>query len=269
MPRYEEIAHDLRVRIHDGQYPIGENLPTYAELTQTYEVGRGVITKALEVLEREGLVVIAKRRGIRVLNWRIERRRIERGQRVMRDPNRGYIFPSASRPDEPWQTHGTPHRSYEPTPARIAEHLGLEPGIAALRRRRVTSPAGEPAFQLVDTWLAPEAVRDAPQISEADTGPGGYLDRLEEAGHGPLQWVEHTRARTPSREEAGLLDISDESCVLELLLLGISPTIGRPVEVTIRVIPADRVELVTPLHRDDTARWPVRPITAPESRTLT
>lgn len=265
MARYEQIADDLRTRIHNGEYSIGDNLPTYGGLTETYEVGRGVITEALKVLEREGLVVVAKRRGIRVLDWRIKRRRIERGQQIMRDPHRGYVFPSASGPDEPWQTHGTPRRSYERVPARVAEYLGLEPGFAALRRRRITSPVGEPVFQLVDTWLSPEAVRDAPQVGETNTGPGGYLDRLEEAGHGPLEWVEHTRARTPSHEEATLLDISEESCVLELLLVGTSPMLGRPVEVTVRVIPADRIELVTPLRRDDSAQWPVRPTTASES----
>lgn len=259
MSRYEQVADDLRARIHSGEYAIGANLPTYEELTATHGVGRGVISSALRLMEREGLVRVAKRAGIRVLDWRIERRRIRRGQTVMRDLQRGYVFPSASRPDEPWQTHGTPRRSYEPAPPRVAALLGIEPGIAVLRRRRVTSPTGEPAFQLVDTWLSAEAVRDAPRIAQPNTGPGGYLDRLEEAGYGPLSWTEHTRARVPDREEAALLDISEESCVLELLLVGTSPSADRPVEVTIRVVPADRVELVTQLRRDESAQWPVQP----------
>jgi GntR family transcriptional regulator len=266
MSRYEQVSDDLRARIHTGEYAIGANLPTYEELTTIYGVGRGVISSALQVLEREGLVRIVKRAGIRVLGWSVERRRIGRGQTVMRDPHRGYIFPSASRADEPWQTHGTPRRSYEPAPARVATFLGVEPGIAVLRRRRVTSPAGEPAFQLVDTWLSAEAVRDAPRTAQPDTGPGGYIDRLEEAGHGPIQWTEHTRARAPSREEAALLDISEESSVLELLLVGTSPALGRPVEVTIRIIPADRVELVTQLQRDESAQWPVQPTTPAPGR---
>lgn len=259
MSRYEHVADDLRTSIHTGEYAIGANLPTYKELTGTYSVGRGVISSALQVLEREGLIRIVKRAGIRVLDWKIERRRIERGQTVMRDPQRGYIFPAAASVDEPWIYHGTPRRSYEPAPARVAEFLDVEPGISVLRRRRVTSPAGEAAFQVVDTWLSPQAVRDAPRTAQPDTGPGGYLDRLEEAGHGPISWTEHARGRVPSREEAGLLDISEESTVLELLLIGTSTSLGRPIEVTIRVIPADRVELVMSLQRDDTARWPVQP----------
>ncbi|MEU8437812.1 GntR family transcriptional regulator [Streptomyces sp. NPDC029216] len=262
MPRYEQIADDLRERIHSGEYAIGSTLPTYAELAETYSVGRGVISSALGVLEREGLLRIVKRAGIRVLDWRVQRRRISRGQHIYRDPRRGYVGPAAASPDEPWDTHGKPSAGYEPAPERVAEFLDVEPGIAVLRRRRVTSPAGEPAFQIVDTWLAPSAVRDAPKVAEPSTGPGGYLDRLEEAGHGPMSWREYGRSRLPSREEAGLLDISPESPVFELVWVGTSHSTERVIEVTVRVIPADRVELVSDLTRHETAQWPVRPVSS-------
>ncbi|MFG2395202.1 GntR family transcriptional regulator [Streptomyces lavendulae] len=260
MPRYEQIASDLRDRIRSGEYAIGSTLPTYAELTETYGVGRGVISAALGVLEREGLLRIVKRAGIRVLDWQLQRRRISRGQLIYRDPVRGYVGPAAASPDEPWDTHGRPTAGYEPTPERVAELIGVEPGIALLRRRRVTSPAGEPPFQVVDSWISAEAVRDAPQAAEPSTGPGGYLDRIEEAGHGPLAWREFGRSRLPNREEAALLDISTESPVLELMWAGTSSSSGRVVEVTVRVIPADRVELVADLTRHDTAQWPVAPV---------
>lgn len=260
MPRYEEVASDLRRRIHDGEYAIGSNLPQYADLTATYGVGRGVISSALGVLEREGLIRVRKRAGIKVLNWRVERRRVARGQLVRRDPARGYVFPAASRADEPWTSFGRPNRSYEPCPERIAKLLGIESGITALRRRRVTAPEGEPPFQIVDTWLSPEAVRDAPKVGEADTGPGGYLDRLEEAGHGPLSWTERTRARLATDEEAGLLEISDGTAVMELTLTGLSPLTETAVDVTVRVIPADRVELYSELRRHESAEWPVTPV---------
>ncbi|MFJ4418860.1 GntR family transcriptional regulator [Streptomyces sp. NPDC088925] len=261
MPRYEQVADDLRTRIHEGEYAIGSKLPTYAELTTTYGVGRGVIASALTVLEREGLVRIVKKAGIRVLDWRVQRRRISRGQLIFRDPRRGYVGPAAASPDEPWDTHGKPVTSYEPVPERIAELLGVEAGIAVLRRRRVTSPAGEPPFQVVDTWLSAEAVRDAPKAAAAQTGPGGYLDRLEESGHGPLTWTEYGRGRLATREEASLLDVSADAPVFELVWTGRSAQTERIIEVTSRVIPADRVELVSELRRDESATWPVEPVT--------
>ncbi|MFJ8195221.1 GntR family transcriptional regulator [Streptomyces sp. NPDC096094] len=260
MARYEEVAADLRTRIRGGEYEVGGTLPRYEDLTAMYGVGRGVISAALAVLEREGLVRPIKRRGIVVLDWRIERRRIARGQLVTRNPRAGYVFPAASRPDERWVPHGRPFRERLPAPERVAELMGIEAGTETLRRRRVTSPAGEPPFQVVDTWLSEEAVRDAPQIAEASTGPGGYLDRLEEAGHGPISWTESIRTRMPSREEAQLLEISEEMPVLETAIVGKSAKDGTTIEVTIRAIPGDRVELVSELRRDKTASWPTDPV---------
>ncbi|MEU0002383.1 GntR family transcriptional regulator [Streptomyces microflavus] len=260
MARYEEVAADLRTRIKGGEYDVGGTLPRYEELTATYGVGRGVISAALAILEREGLVRPIKRRGIVVLDWRIERRRIARSQLVTRNTTTGYVFPAASHPDERWMSHGRPFRERLPAPERVAELMDIEAGTETLRRRRVTSPMGEPPFQVADTWLSEAVIRDAPQIAEASTGPGGYLDRIEEAGHGPISWMEFIRTRMPSREEAQLLEISQEMPVLETAIVGKSAKSGETIEVTIRVIPADRVELVSELRRDKTASWPKAPV---------
>ncbi|RCV54600.1 GntR family transcriptional regulator [Marinitenerispora sediminis] len=252
--KYRAIADDLRKQIASGRYPTGTTLPGYEALTAEYGVGRGVIRSALEVLEAEGLVSVAKRRGITVRE-RGDRRRLRRGTQVARDPARGYVFPAASRPDEPWQVHGRPRRETLPIPARPAELLGLDLDTPVLRRRRVTSPTGEPPFQLVDTWIHPRGVEDAHQVAEAHTGPGGYLDRLEEAGHGPLSWTEYVRVRMPLREEARLLEMPEAMPVLELARVGTSAATGAPIEVTVCVIPSDRVEMVSQLRRASSAKW--------------
>lgn len=67
------------------------------------------------------------------------------------------------------------------------------------------------------------------------TGPGGYLDRLEEAGHGPIAWTEFGRARMPSREEA--------------VLLGISTAVGTSPPVS-----ASPIEPALPMHVTRTQR---------------
>lgn len=257
--RYREIAEELRGRIEGGEFRPGDHLPGYSVLTSTYGVGRGVIRSALSVLEADGLITVTKKRGITV-RAPGERRRIARGTVVTRDPARGYIFPAAASAQEPWNTHGQPQRATVPVPADIAELLEVEPGVDTLRRRRITSPAGEPPFQLVDTWVAPAAVNDAPQVAEINTGPGGYLDRLEEAGHGPISWTERARVRMPAPEEARMLGMPAAMPVLELARTGTSARTQRPIEVTVCVIPADRVEIITELRRGRTAQWPVSPV---------
>lgn len=253
--KYHDIAADLQRRIESGEWPPGTTLPGYAALVQEYGVGRGVISSALERLQDAGLVSVVKRRGITVRE-RGDRRRLQRGTLVTRNPARGYVMPAAAGPDEPWQVHGKPTRATVPIPDRPAELLEVEPGTPTLRRRRVTSPVGEPPFQLVDTWIHPVGVADAPQVAERDTGPGGYLDRLEEAGHGPLTWTEYMRVRMPSSEEARQIDMPSAMPALELARVGVSARTKKPIEVTVCVIPADRVEVVSELRRARSAQWP-------------
>lgn len=257
MRPHEKIAADLRDAISRGDYRPGDTIPHEPELMQRYGASRHSVRAAVAALAREGLVVPIRRRGT-VVRDRAGRRRVRRGVMVRRD-ERGYIMPAAAREGEPWQTHGRPRASTEPIPARPAELLSLEEDTPVLRRRRVTSPAGEPPYQLVDTWIHPDAVADAPRVAAPDTGPGGYLDRLEEAGHGPLSWTEYTRTRMPTTEEARLLGMPDAMPVLEIARVSTSAHTGQPVEVTVCVIPADRVELVTRLRRAPSARWRDRP----------
>jgi GntR family transcriptional regulator len=260
MARYEEVADDLRSRISRGEWAPGDKLPTTTELVERYGRSRETVRAAVDVLAKEGLVRVEKRHGTIVQDRRIGRRRIPRSTYVMRDPARGYVFPAASRPDEPWMVHGQPKRMLAPIPEYVAHRLGVEPGTEVMRRRRVTSPKDEPPFQIADSWIHPDALTDAPQAGEISTGPGGYLDRIEEAGHGPLSWDEVTRTRMPTREEAKLLEISPEMPVLEMTTLGTSARTGLPVEVSVRVIPGDRAELVAKLERAESAQWPVEPV---------
>lgn len=261
--RYQEIADDLRTQIAGGEWPPDSTLPRQADLAARYQVDRRVISDAIAVLEAEGLVRAVRRRGTVVLPP-VPRRRIQRGTQVTRDVHHavggassGYNFPAAQA--EAWQIHGKPRRETLAIPARAAGLLGVPVGSQVLRRRRVTSPVGDPPFQLADTWIHPDAVAEAPAVAEADTGPGGYLDRLEEAGHAPIAWEELTRARMPSAEEPTLLGIASRMPVLEIARIGTSARTHHPVEVTICVIPADRVEVASPLRRASSARWPRGP----------
>jgi GntR family transcriptional regulator len=248
-----------------GEYRSGEPLPRQSDLAEAYETKRAVIAEAVRVLEGEGMVRAVRRRGT-VVQWPAVRRRIERGSKVTRDAGytvagvtvpgaAGYNFPAAQA--ESWQAHGTPRASVEACPARVAGLLRVAEGHPVVRRRRVTSPAGEPPFQLVDSWIHPDGIADAPRAGQPDTGPGGYLDRLEEADHGPVSWTEHVRARMPLPDEADLLQIAARAVVIEIARVGTSAKTRAPVEVTICVIPAERVEIITPLERDHTAQWPL------------
>jgi DNA-binding GntR family transcriptional regulator len=125
-----------------------------------------------------------------------------------------------------------------------------------MRRLRVTGPATEPPFQINDSWIHPRGVADAPAVADQEPGPGGWLYRLEMAGHGPIEWTERHRARMPVREEADLLQIPMTLPVLEIVRVGTSAKDKKPIEVTMYVIPSDRVEQMVKLDRATGAEWP-------------
>jgi GntR family transcriptional regulator len=258
---YRQLADVVRKKIEDGSIQPGQILKA-EQLASEYNISRQTTQRALALIASEGLVRTIRGTGA-VVQPRRPRRRIARGQLVTRNPHYGYVFPATSDPMEPWQAHGQPYRAHVPAPQAIAEAFGLEPGTEVLRRRRVMSPEGEPPFQIADTWISPAAVADAPQVAEPSTGPGGYLDRLEEAGHGPISWREIIRVRMPSQEEAKLLEIAQALPVFEIAMTGYSGRDDQPIEVTIKVIPSDRVELCTDLVRGESAEWPVSPVQAP------
>lgn len=263
VPKWRQIADDVRGRIQRGEFAPETTLPQIKPYAAELGVHHETVRAAYKALEREGLIRSIRRKGSVVLSSP-PRRRLTRGVLVTRDPERGYVFPAAARPDEPWEAHGRPFRKVLPAPVEVTDHFDLEAGASVLRRRRVTSPVGEPPFQLVDTWISPAAVEDAPRVADASPGPGGYLDRLEEAGHGPIEWDETARIRPPEPDEAKLLEISPSIFVLESVIVGTSARTKKPIEVTVRVIPGDRVELSGKLTRDESAIWPVSPVQPPK-----
>jgi len=256
--RYLEIAADLRTRILDSEWKPGETLPRMTDLAREYGVNRDTVARSIAILEAEGLLWAVPRRGTVVRHGMSRPRRL-RGNLVKRNvatDSPGYSFPSASG-QEVWKHHVPPTARHEKlTDPRLARMLGVPEGTEVMRRLRITGPETEPPFQINHSWIHPRGVADAPEVANQEPGPGGWLHRLEAAGHGPIEWREHHRARMPSKDEADLLQIPVTLPVLEIVRVGQSARDGLPIEVTMYVIPSDRVETVQVLERDEFADWP-------------
>ena len=61
--RYEEVADDLRERIHRGEFAPRTAIPAIPRIMQQYEVGRNTALHAVALLEGEGLVVVKRSQG--------------------------------------------------------------------------------------------------------------------------------------------------------------------------------------------------------------
>jgi DNA-binding FadR family transcriptional regulator len=65
---YERIARKLAKSIADGEYEVGQRLPSERELAQTFEVSRPTVREAIIALELDGLVDVRLGSGVYVLN---------------------------------------------------------------------------------------------------------------------------------------------------------------------------------------------------------
>jgi DNA-binding GntR family transcriptional regulator len=75
IPYYLQVAETLRRRIRDGQYQMGELLPTHLELEKEFDVSNITIRKAISLLTEEGY--LTPKRGVRAKIAKRERDFIE------------------------------------------------------------------------------------------------------------------------------------------------------------------------------------------------
>ena len=62
--RYLQIAADLRRKISDGTFPVGDKLPSTAELMRYYDASNNSVRAAVKELTIDGLVVGQQGRGV-------------------------------------------------------------------------------------------------------------------------------------------------------------------------------------------------------------
>ncbi|WP_076540583.1 FadR/GntR family transcriptional regulator [Shewanella sp. UCD-KL21] len=62
-----QLTHDLGVAIVKGVYPIGEGLPSEADLCIEYDVSRSSTREAVKMLSAKGLITSRPKQGIRVM----------------------------------------------------------------------------------------------------------------------------------------------------------------------------------------------------------
>ena len=69
-PRYAQLTEDLRKRITEGSFALGEKLPSEIELAAQFGVSRATLRRALSELEAEGLLARRRRVGTVVVSDR-------------------------------------------------------------------------------------------------------------------------------------------------------------------------------------------------------
>jgi DNA-binding GntR family transcriptional regulator len=229
VPKYHEIADELRERILAGSLGPGQVVPSEAELVAAYAVSRSTVRLALGRLIDEGLLVTEQGRGTFVR---------QRPEPIVWDP---------SSPQDTW-TAAVLAAGRQPGQDLLVAVVAAPPGVAAalsladgagevVRRRRIRSVDGEP-YLLVDDYFPTELADGTPLAQPHDVVDLGAA--LAAVGLPVMRYRDELRVRAPARTEIQALRLPPGTAVLERTRTG-RPDAGDPaVHVAVTVVPGDR-----------------------------
>lgn len=131
---------------------------------------------------------------------------------------------------------GTPRAEVDVTrgaaPADVAGVLG-EAGDVVIRRRRMFD--GERLVQLADTYIPAFVAEAAPDVAQLDTGAGGIISRMADAGLAQTDVVEDVVQVPATPEQAEALGVEEGELLLTITHTGRTED-GRVVEVSRHVL---------------------------------
>lgn len=202
--KYEQIAESLRQRIADGEFPPGSLLPSSRDLCEQWSVSRATAIKAMEMLRTDGLVTPHQGRGFSVVETPVARPAGDRGTGTSRIQG-----------GMPFRRLGVPEMLVPPS--HIAEALGLESGVRALHRARLTLLEDRP-HSYTAAWFPPDIADSCPRLHQGGPiaeGTTHYIRRT--TGRGPARGTDVTTVRLATRAEAEHLRVKRPSAVAVVL----------------------------------------------------
>lgn len=231
VPKYRQIADDLRERILAGEYRAGDRLPSETELMQTWTTARGTVRQAFSVLNDEGLTESRKGSGVHVRDVS-ERRELRTYKPIIRvETTRGSAWKAGR---SMWENDLD---GREPVPDQV--EIGLVEAPAPVARVIGTTEAGlrsrrylvdgRPAL-LSKAYLPWEIVRES-RIMQPHTGPGGTYARLRDLGFEVAGFSMQVWAREATSEEIERLNLTGPLPFVMCAVRTAFTEDGRPVEV--------------------------------------
>lgn len=239
--RYQQVADRIREAIASGQYVPGQALPSESVLAEQYGLNRTTINKAVRLLAVEGLVTVEHGRGAFV-----------RTQRPVMHVSTSYVTQVGNEPRASWRSeaerHGMRgtqeliHVGDVAAEDDVAALLGLEPGSTVTVRRRVMLLDDVPV-QLADSYYPADLAHGTPLAAPIKL-PGGTVAALERLGSALGDFEERVTARVATPGERDALQLHDAVPVVMVLVRTTYTADGRPVEVSVAVLAADRHQLL-------------------------
>ncbi|SHK20278.1 GntR family transcriptional regulator [Nocardiopsis flavescens] len=244
--RYKQVAELLRDAIKRGEYPAGSTLPSQPELAREYNLNQSSISRAMAMLQAEGLIRTEHGKGSVVL----EVPTVKRVRRIDKDyrsaPSRSSFAEELAKAGRASRTELLVCDAVD-APADIAEVLKLDEGEQTLLRKRHMYAEDKPV-QIAASYI-PMSVAGSVDIAMPDTGPSGMYARIAERGFGPVRFTEDIEVRGAKEAEADFLNITPGQPVFAILRTAFDKG-NRPVETCLNVLAALQWKLTYAWEQD-------------------
>lgn len=245
-PRYKQIAKEYRQKIISGELQDGEKLPSEAQLCDIHDVSPITARAAMRQLREWGFANGIRGKGVFVRRLhkltRIAPLRYFRGQEA-----RTYVREAEAANVEMQVEHKTTKTT---APANIAERLGINEGDPVTCTRYFIRMGNPPQPVTSSYAWEPLAITGGTDIELPHEGPHadkGVVDRFAAIKHHVNQVEEKLDIRTPTADEAKLLDIPTNRPVVQISqTFRVADKFGADdlaVETADILFPADRYEL--------------------------
>lgn len=241
---YRQVMADIRHQIAYGALSPGDKLPPQSQIMSTYGVSLATASKAIDGLQRQGVVLTKRGRGTYVADPP-EVMRVGAGRYRRADgqaPNDSEMRSNGGT----YEIHGEVGRMS--APKVIARRLGLEEGdqVSTATYRWVTDD--EVPVQHSTQYEPLALTRNTDAEVPPESGEPDVITRYDSIGWQVDQVTERTRSRMPSSDESRDLQIPEGVPVVTIERTHYAGT--TPVETADIVIRADRV-VITSTHTVD------------------
>ncbi|MDH6578938.1 GntR family transcriptional regulator [Kitasatospora sp. MAP5-34] len=252
---YLRIADELRNRIAQGDWKLGERLPSRKQLAMAYGVGANVLQRAQQLLITEGL--LEGRAGSGTYVRKPTARRLMLRSRHLGLHSSTHFHADFGKYDSlgTWEAHSNVRTEASP---RIAGRLGLEPGELVVHTTYEFLIDSQPV-QLANSW-EPLAITLGSPVLMPELGPlagRGVVERMAAIGVQVDSAVESPRPARATVKQALVLGISagDLLTLVERTYFDVD---GRAVETADIVIPDARwkVRYELPVERPERQAYP-------------
>ncbi|MET9468374.1 GntR family transcriptional regulator, partial [Streptomyces sp. NPDC006544] len=230
LPKYDQIAGDLRGRIVRGELAPGAALPSERELTERWTVSRSTVVKALDQLRTEGLVETRQGTGSTVR----ERMPLARtaGERYATALATGHIYTAG-------EHAAITGAALVAAPEDVAAALGIAVGDEVVRRDRVTYE-GEQPVAMSSSWFTAEVGEAAPRLLARERVREGTTRYVEmQTGRTPHSAQDRWTARLAEAEELAALALTAPAAVSEVRHTAYDAD-GAPLTYEVGVAPGGR-----------------------------